>query len=196
MSASAQQPVPPVNAMLPEMPKQTTRTGKHVNRVIDMWLKDQPVYYAQISGGGYEKGKEMAATKADYITYEMEHGPLDFKELREFMRGLVDAGPTRTGHKTPAVIVTLPISGTTDALARQCLDDPADSGRRRARHPAVQRRKPGSRPPDDRSRALSVRAARRGPGAGHPRQRLARLRVAHLGRDSPRNTCASPIPGR
>jgi 4-hydroxy-2-oxoheptanedioate aldolase len=58
----------------------------------------------------------MAATKADYITYEMEHGPLDFKELREFMRGLVDAGPTRTGHKTPAVIVTLPIAGTTDAL--------------------------------------------------------------------------------
>ncbi len=116
MSASAQQPVPPVMAMLPEMPKQTTRTGKHVNRIIDMWLKGQPVYYAQISGGGYEKGKEMAATKADYITYEMEHGPLDFKELQEFMRGLVEAGLTRTGHRTPAVIVTLPISGTTDAL--------------------------------------------------------------------------------
>src|SRR6188474_3911737 len=116
MSASGQQPAPPVNATLPEMPKQTTRTGKHVNRVIDMWLKDQPVYYAQISGGGYEKGKELAGTKADYITYEMEHGPLDFKELREFMRGLVEAGPTRTGHKTPAVVVTLPISGTTDAV--------------------------------------------------------------------------------
>ena len=116
MSVSGQQPVPPVNAMLPEMPKQTTRTGKHVNRIIDMWLKGQPVYYAQTSGGGYEKGKEMAATKADYITYEMEHGPLDFKELQEFMRGLADAGPTRTGHRTPAVIVTLPISGTTDAL--------------------------------------------------------------------------------
>ena len=116
MSAGAQQPVLPVNATLPEMPKQTTRTGKHVNRVIDMWLKGQPVYYAQISGGGYEKGKEMAGTKADYITYEMEHGPLDFKELREFMRGLLEAGPTRTGHKTPSVIVTLPIAGTTDAL--------------------------------------------------------------------------------
>ena len=115
MSASAQQPAAPVNAMAPDMPKQTTRTGKHVNRVIELWLKGQPVYYAQISGGGYDKGKEMAATKADYITYEMEHGPLDFKELREFMRGLVDAGPT-SGHKTPAVIVTLPISGTTDAL--------------------------------------------------------------------------------
>ena len=116
ISAGAQQPVPPEQAAVPEMPKQANRTGKRVNRVIDMWLKGQPVYYAQISGGGYEQGKEMAATKADYITYEMEHGPLDFKELREFMRGLVEAGPTRTGHKTPAVIVTLPISGTTDAL--------------------------------------------------------------------------------
>jgi 4-hydroxy-2-oxoheptanedioate aldolase len=116
ISASAQQPVSPVNAAIPDMPTKTTRTGKHVNRVIDMWLKNQPVYYAQISGGGYEEGKKMAATKADYITYEMEHGPLDFKELREFMRGLVESGPTRTGHKTPAVVVTLPLSGTTDAL--------------------------------------------------------------------------------
>lgn len=115
-ASHAQQVASPINAVLADMPKQTTRTGKRVNRVIDLWLKGQPVYYAQISGGGYEKGKEMASTKADYITYEMEHGPLDFKELREFMRGLVDAGPTRTGHKTPAVIVTLPIPGTPDAL--------------------------------------------------------------------------------
>ena len=116
ISASAQQQPTPESAAVPEMPKQATRTGKRVNRVIDMWLKGQPVYYSQISGGGYEEGKKMAATKADYITYEMEHGPLDFKELREFMRGLLEAGPTRTGHTTPAVVVTLPISGTTDAL--------------------------------------------------------------------------------
>ena len=69
MSAGAQQAVPPENAALPDMPKQATRTGKHVNRVIDMWLKSQPVYYAQISGGGYEQGKSLAVTKADYITY-------------------------------------------------------------------------------------------------------------------------------
>ena len=100
----------------PAMPTKTTRTGKHINRIIDMWQKGQPVYYTQISGGGYEEGKKQAATKADYITYEMEHGPLDFKELHEFMRGLVDAGPTRTGHRTPAVIVTLPIQGTPDAV--------------------------------------------------------------------------------
>ena len=100
----------------PAMPAKATRTGKHINRIIDMWLKGQPVYYSQIEAGGYEDGKRMAATKADYITYEMEHGALDFHELREFMRGLKEAGPTRTGHVTPAVIVTLPIQGTADAL--------------------------------------------------------------------------------
>ncbi len=116
IAASAQQAISPANQALPEMPTKTTRTGKHVNRVIDMWLKNQPVYYAQLPAGGYEDGKKLAGTKADYITYEMEHGALDFKELREFMRGLVEAGPTRTGHKTPAVVVTLPIQGTPDAV--------------------------------------------------------------------------------
>jgi 4-hydroxy-2-oxoheptanedioate aldolase len=116
LPGTAQQPAAPVSATVPDMPAKTTRTGRHVNRVIDMWLKDQPVYYTQTSGGGYAEGRKLAATKADYLTYEMEHGPLDFKELREFMRGLVEAGPTRTGHRTPAVIVTLPIAGTADAL--------------------------------------------------------------------------------
>ncbi len=114
--AQTQQPAMPPNADVPDMHAEATRTGKRVNRVIDLWLKDQPVYYTQISGGGYEEGRERAGTKADYILYEMEHGPLDFGELRAFMRGLVDAGPTRTGHRTPPVVVTLPIPGTTDAL--------------------------------------------------------------------------------
>ena len=112
----AQPAAVPGVAAIPEMPRTATVTGKRVNRVIDMWLQNKPVYYAQISGGGYEEGKRLAGTKADYITYEMEHGPMDFKELREFMRALVEAGPTRTGHKTPAVVVTLPISGVPDAV--------------------------------------------------------------------------------
>jgi len=99
----------------PAMPTQPTRTGKHINRVIDMWLKNQPVYYAQLEAGGYEDGKRMATTKADYITYEMEHGALDFHQLREFMRGLKEVG-TRTGHPTVPVVVTLPIQGTADVV--------------------------------------------------------------------------------
>lgn len=83
-----------------------------INRVIELWEQGQPVYYTTVRGGaGYEDGRRMAATQADYITYEMEHGTLDFAALREFMRGLVDAGPTRTGHRTPAVVATLPVLG-------------------------------------------------------------------------------------
>ncbi|MBA2587551.1 MAG: hypothetical protein H0U98_02900 [Alphaproteobacteria bacterium] len=118
MSASAQvQPNAPAFApgTFPAMPSKPTRTGKHLNRIIDMWLKGQPVYYAQLEAAGYEDGKRMANTKADYITYEMEHGALDFHELREFMRGLKEVG-TRTGHPTVPVIVTLPIQGTADVV--------------------------------------------------------------------------------
>ena len=99
----------------PAMPTRPTRTGKHINRIIDMWLKGQPVYYTQIEAAGYEEGKKLATTKADYITYEMEHGALDFHQLREFMRGLKEVG-TRTGHPTVPVIVTLPIQGTADVV--------------------------------------------------------------------------------
>ena len=31
--------------------------------------------------------------------------------LRQFMQGLVDGGPTKSGHRTPTVIVTLPVLG-------------------------------------------------------------------------------------
>lgn len=114
--AAAQQPAPPTPALIAPMPTATTRTGKHVNRIIDMWMKNQPVYYAQTSGGGYEEGKKMSSTQADYITYDMEHGTFDLHELRQFMKGLVDGAGTRTGHRTPAVIATLPIPGTPDAV--------------------------------------------------------------------------------
>jgi 4-hydroxy-2-oxoheptanedioate aldolase len=90
---------------------------KRINRAIELLESGQPIYYTG-GRGGYDEGKKMAATKADYINYEMEHGAFDMKELRDFMRGLVDAGPTRTGHRTPAVIVTLPILGKDAAAMR------------------------------------------------------------------------------
>lgn len=90
---------------------------KRINRAIELLESGQPVYYTAVTGG-YDEGKKMASTKADYINYEMEHGAFDMKELRDFMRGLVDAGPTRTGHRTPSVIVTLPILGKDAAAMR------------------------------------------------------------------------------
>jgi 4-hydroxy-2-oxoheptanedioate aldolase len=100
-----------VVAMMPALAQsQSAPKPKRINRAIELLEQGQPIYYAG-GRGGYEEGKKMAATKADYINYEMEHGAFDMTALRDFMRGLVDAGPTRTGHRTPAVIVTLPVLG-------------------------------------------------------------------------------------
>ena len=38
--------------------------------------------------------------------------------LREYMRGLVDGGPIWSGHRTPGVIVTLPVTGTSEMAVR------------------------------------------------------------------------------
>src|SRR5205085_7725287 len=55
---------------------------------------------------------------ADYINYDMEHGPFDVTRLSEFMKGLVDGGPSPSGHRTPAVIVTLPATGADEQTFR------------------------------------------------------------------------------
>jgi 4-hydroxy-2-oxoheptanedioate aldolase len=105
-----------LTVLLPAQNSGTPRP-RRINRAIELLEAGQPIYYTG-GRGGYEEGKKMAATKADYINYEMEHGAFDMKELRDFMRGLVDGGPTRTGHRTPAVIVTLPILGKDPAAMR------------------------------------------------------------------------------
>lgn len=90
---------------------------KRINKVIELLEQGQPVYYTG-SHGGYEEGIKMAQTYADYITYDMEHSPLDIPRLADFMRGLVKGGPTKSGHRTPAVIVTLPTDGADEATMR------------------------------------------------------------------------------
>ena len=57
-------------------------------------------------------------TWADFINVEMEHGPFDVVGLQEFMRGLVDGGPTRSGHRTPTVIATVPTPGFSEEVIR------------------------------------------------------------------------------
>ena len=91
---------------------------ERINKVIELLARDQPVYYTGPSSRGYEGGKKDAQTWADYINYDFEHGPFDMTVLREYMRGLVDGGPTKSGHRTPAVVVTLPMTGTSEATMR------------------------------------------------------------------------------
>lgn len=93
-------------------------TPTRINKVIELWEANQPAYYQQISDYGYEECQAIAGTVADYISINMEHSYVDVKSLRECMRGLVDAGPTRSGHRTPAVIAVLPSIGWNEAQMR------------------------------------------------------------------------------
>ena len=89
-----------------------------INRAIELLASGQPVYCTVVEELSYERGVEEAKTWADYLTVELEHHPFAPAALLAFMRGLVDGGPTRSGHRTPAVIVTLPMDGTDEQAVR------------------------------------------------------------------------------
>src|SRR5450432_2551821 len=98
-----------------------TPKARRINRALELLEQGQPIYYTgSHSGteGGFEQGRKDAQTYADYISYDMEHAPYDIKGLAEYMRGLVAGGPTRSGHRTPAVIVNVPVNGTDEASVR------------------------------------------------------------------------------
>src|ERR1700690_2506236 len=94
---------------------------KRINRAIELLAEGQPIYYTgSHSGtvGTFEQGKQDAQTWADYISYDMEAAPYDIEGLKAYMEGLAAGGPTRTGHRTPAVIVNLPVRGTDEPTMR------------------------------------------------------------------------------
>lgn len=95
--------------------------ANRINRAIELLEQGQPIYYTGAHSGAvltYEYGREMASTYADYINIGMEHGAFDMAGLDQFMRGLVDAGPTNSGHRTPAVIVEVPVDGGSEDIVR------------------------------------------------------------------------------
>ncbi len=98
-----------------------TYKPKRINKAIELLEQGQPVYYTGSHDGTnatFEQGKLDAQTWADYINYDMEVGPWDVAGLREYMKGLVAGGPTRSGHRTPTVIVVLPVRGIDEATMR------------------------------------------------------------------------------
>src|SRR6202040_2494620 len=98
-----------------------TPKPKRINRAIELLEQGQPIYYTgSHSGtiGTFEQGKQDAQTWADYISYDMEAAPYDVAGLSAYMQGLAAGGPTRTGHRTPAVIVNVAVRGTDEASVR------------------------------------------------------------------------------
>ena len=94
---------------------------KRLNRAVELLSEDQAIYDTGGHTGhvlNYEQGKQDAHTWADYINVGMEHGSFDMAGLAEYMRGLVDGGPTKAGHRTPTVVVEAPVNGTDEANVR------------------------------------------------------------------------------
>ena len=92
-----------------------------INRAIALLAEGQAIYYAGAHSGHvltHAQGVADAGTWADYINVGMEHGAFDMTGLEAYMRGLAAAGPTRSGHPTPAVIVEAPVNGTDEANVR------------------------------------------------------------------------------
>jgi 4-hydroxy-2-oxoheptanedioate aldolase len=89
-----------------------------INRAIELLEQDQPVYYTGVPTLSYEAGRAAAESWADILMVDLEHGPFDMTGLDAFMQGLVDGGPTRSGHRTPTVITTLPTDGTSADVMR------------------------------------------------------------------------------
>jgi 2-keto-3-deoxy-L-rhamnonate aldolase RhmA len=48
----------------------------------------------------------------------MEHGAFDMAGLAEYMQGLIEGGPTRSGHGAPTIIVEAPVNGIDEANIR------------------------------------------------------------------------------
>ena len=95
--------------------------ANRINRAIELLQQDQAIYYDGPHSGHvltYAQGREDAGTWADYMNVGMEHGAFDMTGLAEYMRGMAEAGPTRSGHRTPAVIVEAPVNGTDEANVR------------------------------------------------------------------------------
>jgi 4-hydroxy-2-oxoheptanedioate aldolase len=94
---------------------------ERINRAVELLAQDQPIYYTGGHTGHiltYEQGKQDAHTWADYINVGMEHGSFDLAGLADYLQGLVAGGPTKSGHRTPAVIVEVPVNGTDEANVR------------------------------------------------------------------------------
>ncbi len=92
-----------------------------LNRAIELLSQDQPIYYTGGHTGHiltYEQGQQDAHTWADYINVGMEHGAFNMAGLDAYMRGLVDGGPTKSGHRMPTVIVESPVEGINEEIVR------------------------------------------------------------------------------
>ena len=87
-----------------------------VNKAIELLNEGQPVYYETTREFTYDNGLYLSKTWADIIRLDLEHGAFDINGVSQFMQGLLDGGPTNSGHATPCILAELPTDGTNESV--------------------------------------------------------------------------------
>jgi 4-hydroxy-2-oxoheptanedioate aldolase len=85
-----------------------------INRAIELLSQGQAIYYVGAHTGHvltHAQGIEDSTTWTDYVNVGMEHGAFDMTGLAHYMAGLIEGGPTRSGHRAPTVVVEAPVNG-------------------------------------------------------------------------------------
>ena len=89
-----------------------------INRAIELLQGRHTLIYGGAGEISFEGGRTASQTDNDFILLEQEHVAFNVIGVRDFMEGLADGGPTRSGHPTPPVLVTLPTQGTSEEVVR------------------------------------------------------------------------------
>ena len=77
--------------------------NEKINKLKDLISQNQPAYYVSTSDFSYNNGKKLSKTWADFIRLDTEHSSFNFDGINNFMKGLIDGGPTKSGHLSPTV---------------------------------------------------------------------------------------------
>jgi hypothetical protein len=80
----------------------------HLNPMIEKLAQGKPVVGITTADFSMENAHAIARSDVDFVRIEMEHGPMDFEALRNFLIGMIDKaaivrkgnGQSRASHPT------------------------------------------------------------------------------------------------
>ena len=66
--------------------------GAHLNAVVEKLSRGERVYGVSTYDLSLENARSLARADIDYVYVDMEHGPMDFTALQNFLLGMTDKG--------------------------------------------------------------------------------------------------------
>ena len=81
----------PLTQTSPQPPAQgSSLPSARLNRAIELLEQDKPIFGLISADRSLENARAMAASGADFVIIDMEHGTLDFERLQMFLLGMIN----------------------------------------------------------------------------------------------------------